>query len=261
MHPVRLRRGTLPGTRCRSPRRVSTHDPALLAGQRLARARIRLNPPGRPRQRGRLPADAPAPSIREQDAIRRRAPDHRAGEDESCNSRSAPCPTCPGCRCAQAVHALHAAGFHVQLAGGAEAGHPRRRRARSRRRAPMIRLARHAMSRSARRPSRDALAPRRPAHRRVEARCRMRSKRITDDSRAVAPQARSFIAVRGAERDGHTFLAVAAERGAVDRDRRRPRRAPTLPALVVSRHAPRRGDRRRRLLLRTGPPNRCASSA
>ena len=55
---------------------------------------------------------------------------------------------------------------------------------------------------------------------------------ITDDSRSVRPGA-LFVAVRGAERDGHAFLAVAADRGAtaaiVDDASRT-----ALPALVVS---------------------------
>src|SRR4051794_18068751 len=55
---------------------------------------------------------------------------------------------------------------------------------------------------------------------------------ITDDSRAVQTGA-LFLAVRGAERDGHSYLAIAAERGAtaaiVDDVSRT-----TLPALVVS---------------------------
>jgi UDP-N-acetylmuramoyl-L-alanyl-D-glutamate--2,6-diaminopimelate ligase len=55
---------------------------------------------------------------------------------------------------------------------------------------------------------------------------------ITDDSRAVQRGA-LFLAVRGAERDGHAYLAIAAERGAtaaiVDDASRT-----TLPALVVS---------------------------
>jgi UDP-N-acetylmuramoyl-L-alanyl-D-glutamate--2,6-diaminopimelate ligase len=55
---------------------------------------------------------------------------------------------------------------------------------------------------------------------------------VTDDSRAVQRGA-LFIAVRGAERDGHAYLAIAAERGAtaaiVDDATRT-----TLPALVVS---------------------------
>ena len=55
---------------------------------------------------------------------------------------------------------------------------------------------------------------------------------ITDDSRSVSAGA-LFVAVRGAERDGHAFLAVAAERGAVaaivdDASRT------SLPVLVVS---------------------------
>ena len=55
---------------------------------------------------------------------------------------------------------------------------------------------------------------------------------ITDDSRTVGRGA-LFIAVRGAERDGHAFLAVAAERGAVAAIVDDPSRT-TLPALVVS---------------------------
>ncbi|HEU4703035.1 MAG TPA: UDP-N-acetylmuramyl-tripeptide synthetase, partial [Conexibacter sp.] len=55
---------------------------------------------------------------------------------------------------------------------------------------------------------------------------------ITDDSRRVTPGT-LFLAIRGAERDGHAFLAVAAERGAsvaiVDDASRT-----TLPALVVT---------------------------
>jgi UDP-N-acetylmuramoyl-L-alanyl-D-glutamate--2,6-diaminopimelate ligase len=55
---------------------------------------------------------------------------------------------------------------------------------------------------------------------------------ITDDSRAVQ-RGTLFLAVRGAERDGHAYLAIAAERGAtaaiVDDATRT-----TLPALVVS---------------------------
>ena len=55
---------------------------------------------------------------------------------------------------------------------------------------------------------------------------------ITDDSRAVSAGT-LFIAIRGAERDGHSYLAVAAERGAtaaiVDDASRT-----TLPALVVT---------------------------
>ena len=55
---------------------------------------------------------------------------------------------------------------------------------------------------------------------------------ITDDSRALRPGA-LFIAVRGAERDGHVFLAVAAERGAAAAIVDDPSRT-ALPALVVS---------------------------
>ena len=55
---------------------------------------------------------------------------------------------------------------------------------------------------------------------------------IADDSRAVQPRA-LFLAVRGAERDGHAYLAIAAERGAtvaiVDDASRT-----ALPSLVVS---------------------------
>ena len=59
---------------------------------------------------------------------------------------------------------------------------------------------------------------------------------ITDDSRDVARGA-LFIAVRGAERDGHAFLAVAAERGAVAAIVDDPSRT-SLPALVVSETRP-----------------------
>ena len=55
---------------------------------------------------------------------------------------------------------------------------------------------------------------------------------LTDDSRGVSPGA-LFLAVRGAERDGHAFLAVAAERGAIAAIVDDPSRT-TLPALVVS---------------------------
>ena len=55
---------------------------------------------------------------------------------------------------------------------------------------------------------------------------------ITDDSRAVQRGA-LFLAVRGAERDGHGYLAVAAERGATAAIVDDPTRT-TLPALVVS---------------------------
>jgi UDP-N-acetylmuramoyl-L-alanyl-D-glutamate--2,6-diaminopimelate ligase len=55
---------------------------------------------------------------------------------------------------------------------------------------------------------------------------------ITDDSRAVQPGA-LFLAVRGAERDGHAYLAVAAERGATAAVVDDPSRT-SLPALVVS---------------------------
>jgi UDP-N-acetylmuramoyl-L-alanyl-D-glutamate--2,6-diaminopimelate ligase len=55
---------------------------------------------------------------------------------------------------------------------------------------------------------------------------------ITDDSRAVG-SGTLFLAVRGAERDGHGFLAVAAERGAVAAIVDDPSRT-TLPALVVN---------------------------
>ena len=55
---------------------------------------------------------------------------------------------------------------------------------------------------------------------------------ISDDSRVVQPGS-LFLAVRGAERDGHAYLALAAERGAaaaiVDDASRT-----TLPALIVS---------------------------
>ena len=55
---------------------------------------------------------------------------------------------------------------------------------------------------------------------------------ISDDSRLIQPGS-LFLAVRGAERDGHAYLALAAERGAaaaiVDDASRT-----TLPALVVS---------------------------
>jgi len=55
---------------------------------------------------------------------------------------------------------------------------------------------------------------------------------ITDDSRAVAAGA-LFLAVRGADRDGHDFLPMAAERGATAAVVDDPSRT-TLPALVVS---------------------------
>ena len=55
---------------------------------------------------------------------------------------------------------------------------------------------------------------------------------ITDDSRAVGTGT-LFIAVRGAERDGHAYLAVAAERGATAAIVDDPSRT-TLPVLVVS---------------------------
>ena len=55
---------------------------------------------------------------------------------------------------------------------------------------------------------------------------------ITDDSRTVVRGA-LFIAVRGAERDGHAFLAVAAERGATAAIVDDPSRT-AMPALVVS---------------------------
>ena len=55
---------------------------------------------------------------------------------------------------------------------------------------------------------------------------------ITDDSRNVSAGA-LFVAVRGAERDGHAFLAIAAERGAVAALVDDPSRT-SLPALVVS---------------------------
>ena len=55
---------------------------------------------------------------------------------------------------------------------------------------------------------------------------------ITDDSRTVQ-RGSLFLAVRGAERDGHTYLAIAAERGATAAIVDDPSRT-TLPALVVS---------------------------
>ena len=55
---------------------------------------------------------------------------------------------------------------------------------------------------------------------------------IADDSRAVGAGA-LFLAVRGAERDGHDFLAAAAERGATAALVDDPSRT-ALPALVVS---------------------------
>ena len=55
---------------------------------------------------------------------------------------------------------------------------------------------------------------------------------ITDDSRTVQRGA-LFLAVRGAERDGHSYLAIAAERGATSAIVDDPSRT-TLPALVVS---------------------------
>ena len=55
---------------------------------------------------------------------------------------------------------------------------------------------------------------------------------ITDDSRTVQRGA-LFLAVRGAERDGHSYLAIAAERGATAAIVDDVSRA-TLPALVVS---------------------------
>ena len=55
---------------------------------------------------------------------------------------------------------------------------------------------------------------------------------VTDDSRAVAPGA-LFLAVRGAERDGHDYLAAAAERGAAAACVDDPART-ALPALVVT---------------------------
>ena len=55
---------------------------------------------------------------------------------------------------------------------------------------------------------------------------------ITDDSRAIAAGA-LFLAVRGAERDGHDYLAAAAEKGATAAVVDDPSRT-SLPALVVS---------------------------
>ena len=55
---------------------------------------------------------------------------------------------------------------------------------------------------------------------------------ITDDSRAVQRGA-LFVAVRGAERDGHAYLAIAAERGAIAAIVDDAART-TLPALVVT---------------------------
>jgi UDP-N-acetylmuramoyl-L-alanyl-D-glutamate--2,6-diaminopimelate ligase len=55
---------------------------------------------------------------------------------------------------------------------------------------------------------------------------------ISDDSRVVQPGS-LFIAVRGAERDGHAYLALAAERGAAAAIVDDPSRT-ALPALVVS---------------------------
>jgi UDP-N-acetylmuramoyl-L-alanyl-D-glutamate--2,6-diaminopimelate ligase len=55
---------------------------------------------------------------------------------------------------------------------------------------------------------------------------------ITDDSRAVQAGA-LFLAVRGAERDGHGYLAIAAERGAIAAIVDDAART-TLPALVVT---------------------------
>ena len=55
---------------------------------------------------------------------------------------------------------------------------------------------------------------------------------ITDDSRTVVPGA-LFLAVRGTERDGHTYLTVAAERGAAAAIVDDPSRT-TLPVLIVS---------------------------
>ena len=55
---------------------------------------------------------------------------------------------------------------------------------------------------------------------------------ITDDSRIATPGS-LFIAVRGAERDGHAFLALAAERGATAAIVDDPSRT-ALPALVVT---------------------------
>ena len=55
---------------------------------------------------------------------------------------------------------------------------------------------------------------------------------ITDDSRAVR-EAALFLAVRGAERDGHAYLAIAAERGAIAAIVDDAART-TLPAFVVS---------------------------
>jgi UDP-N-acetylmuramoyl-L-alanyl-D-glutamate--2,6-diaminopimelate ligase len=55
---------------------------------------------------------------------------------------------------------------------------------------------------------------------------------IADDSRAVAAGA-LFLAVRGAERDGHDYLAAAAEKGATAAVVDDPSRT-SLPALVVS---------------------------
>jgi UDP-N-acetylmuramoyl-L-alanyl-D-glutamate--2,6-diaminopimelate ligase len=55
---------------------------------------------------------------------------------------------------------------------------------------------------------------------------------ITDDSRAVRPGA-LFLAVRGAERDGHAYLAIAAERGAIAAIVDDAART-TLPAFIVT---------------------------
>jgi UDP-N-acetylmuramoyl-L-alanyl-D-glutamate--2,6-diaminopimelate ligase len=55
---------------------------------------------------------------------------------------------------------------------------------------------------------------------------------VTDDSRATAAGG-LFLAVRGAERDGHDFLAAAAERGAAAAVVDDPART-SLPSLVVS---------------------------
>src|ERR1041384_532828 len=55
---------------------------------------------------------------------------------------------------------------------------------------------------------------------------------VTDDSRRVEPGA-MFVAVRGADRDGHGFLS-AAEKGGAAAVIVEDARAPSIPALVVS---------------------------
>ena len=239
-----LDRGALAASASRS-RVLDSRDTAADAGAdarrrgEIAATRHVRDERSRARGRARDAADERERPVR-RDAARaerprtpsRRAPRRRA---------RCPRPAAARRRCTRCTRP----GFRVQLARGA-ARHDRAgggsRDAGGRR---SCGCTRHAMTSFARRSSRDALA-RAGLLVEVSRRAPRVRRRRSPTTAAQVQRGSLFVAVRGAERDGHDFLAIAAERGRAARRSSRIASRTTLPALVVTRRAPRGGRRRGR---------------